>query len=160
MQDNVNLLDDDFKREMQECFKEAQALREKETELKRMRELFNLKREARIKLITEEREKKLALIESEVDKCREKIRGLKGHDVDVMQQYIEYLLSLRSSLCNIFGHDIKQVPGLDVYFCGCCRKLIFQKDFHDGQINPQNEYLTKENDSLDLELPSFQKKLK
>ena len=160
MQDNINLLDESFKREMEDCFKEAQALREKEAELKHMRESFNLKREERIKLITEERKRKLALIEGELNKCREKIRELRGHDVDVMQQYIEYLLSLRSSLCNIFGHDIKQVPGLDIYVCGCCRKLIFQKDFHDGQINPQNEYLIKESGSLDLELPSFQKKLK
>ena len=160
MQDNINLLDESFKREMEDCFKEAQALREKEAELKHMRELFNLKREERIKLITEERKRRLALIESELDKCREKMKNLKGQDIDLMQQYIEYLLNLRSSLCTIFGHDIKQVPGLDIYVCGCCRKLLDRENFHDGQINPQNQYLIKESGSLDLELPSFQKKLK
>lgn len=90
-------------------------------------------------------------------------------EISKMNEYINYLESLKLKLCELFGHDATMINYVEDFKCNCCGKIMGYQEYinshhkakYRGIVDfyyrtlPENDYIISSVGELDLSLPTF-----
>lgn len=89
-------------------------------------------------------------------------------EIQKLKEYIDYLESLKASLCNLFGHDAEPYMN-ETFVCKCCNRTLSYREYIDTyhaakyrgivpyyyDTYPEEDYIISSRSHLSSSLPSY-----
>lgn len=89
-------------------------------------------------------------------------------EIQKLKEYIDYLESLKESLCNLFGHDAEPYMN-ERFICKCCNRTLSYREYIDTyhaakyrgiipyyySTYPEEDYIISTRSNLSSSLPSY-----